>query len=161
VYYTDDTAVKYINGNITLANDLNLDIYVSKKDSEKLKLLHRLHIHGSLFCSKSLYSCGVTFAKFICVYLNINSLRYKFCHICELLTINTIDMLFLAETKIDDQFPVNNYHFWRADRTAYGGGIADSEKLKLLHRLHIHRSLFCSKSLYSCGVTFAHFICHH
>jgi exonuclease III len=38
-------------------------------------------------------------------------------------------MLFLAETKIDDQFPdaqfqVNNYHFWRADRTAYGGGIA-------------------------------------
>jgi hypothetical protein len=32
-------------------------------------------------------------------------------------------MLFLAETKIDDQFPdaqfqVNNYHFWRADRTA-------------------------------------------
>jgi exonuclease III len=67
--------------------------------------------------------------KFICVYLNINSLRYKFCHICELLTSNTIDMLFLAETKIDDQFPdaqfqVNNYHFWRADRTAYGGGIA-------------------------------------
>jgi exonuclease III len=39
-------------------------------------------------------------------------------------------MLFLAaETKIDVQFPdaqfqVNNYHFWRADRTAYGGGIA-------------------------------------
>ena len=65
--------------------------------------------------------------KFICVYLNINSLRYKFCHICELLTSNTIDMLFLAETKIDDpdaQFQVNNYHFWRADRTAYGGGIA-------------------------------------
>ena len=67
--------------------------------------------------------------KCICVYLNINSLRYKFCHICELLTSNTIDMLFLAETKIDDQFPdaqfqVNNYHFWRADRTAYGGGIA-------------------------------------
>jgi hypothetical protein len=27
VYYTDDTAVKYINGNITLANNLNLDIY--------------------------------------------------------------------------------------------------------------------------------------
>ena len=38
-------------------------------------------------------------------------------------------MLFLAETKIDFQFPdaqfqANNYHFWRADRTAYGGGIA-------------------------------------
>ena len=23
-----------------------------------------------------------------------------------------------------NQFQVNNYHFWRADRTAYGGGIA-------------------------------------
>ena len=38
-------------------------------------------------------------------------------------------MLFLSETKIDDQFPdaqcqVNNYYFWRADRAAYGGGIA-------------------------------------
>ena len=56
-------------------------------------------------------------------------MRYKLCHICELLTSNTIDMLFLTETKIDDQFPdpqfqVNNYHFWRADRIAYGGEIA-------------------------------------
>jgi hypothetical protein len=38
-------------------------------------------------------------------------------------------MLFLSETKIDDsftdtQFQVNNYHFWRADRTAHGGDIA-------------------------------------
>jgi hypothetical protein len=38
-------------------------------------------------------------------------------------------MLFLSETKIGDsftdtQFQVNNYHFWRADRTAHGGGIA-------------------------------------
>ena len=37
-------------------------------------------------------------------------------------------MLFLSETKIDDsftdtQFQKNNYHFWRADRTAHGGGI--------------------------------------
>jgi hypothetical protein len=62
-------------------------------------------------------------------YLNINSLRYKFCYINELLTANIVDMLFLSETKIDDsftdtQFQVNNYHFWRADRTAHGGDIA-------------------------------------
>jgi hypothetical protein len=25
---------------------------------------------------------------------------------------------------LDTQFQVNNYHFWRADRTAHGGGIA-------------------------------------
>jgi hypothetical protein len=47
-------------------NECERSKLVSKKDSEKLKLLHRLHIHGSLFCSKSLYSCGVTFAHFIC-----------------------------------------------------------------------------------------------
>ena len=237
VYYTDDTAVKYINGNITLTNDLNLDIYNVmfyhlkhgrfKPLSIPIELNckhHRLFIiiilcsgdislnpgpikypcgkcykpvaknHRAIFCevgnqwwhikcanvtpqeykdleqnsdpwicnlcnnfnfSESFFDTSLDFShslhenskvdedifdelrqlkrkhpkKFICVYLNINSLRYKFCHICELLTSNTIDMLFLAETKIDDQFPdaqfqVNNYHFWRADRTAYGGGIA-------------------------------------
>ena len=54
--------------------------------------------------------------KFLIAYLNINSLRYKFCYISELLTANIVDMLFLSETKIDDsftdtQFQVNNYHF--------------------------------------------------
>ena len=66
--------------------------------------------------------------KFLIAYLNINGLRYKFCYISELLTANIVDMLFLSETKIDDsftdtQFQKNNYHFWRADRTAHGGGI--------------------------------------
>ena len=37
-------------------------------------------------------------------------------------------MLFLAETKtdetfIDTQFKVNDFHFWRADRNQYGGGL--------------------------------------
>jgi hypothetical protein len=37
-------------------------------------------------------------------------------------------MLFLAETKIDEtftdtQFKVNDFHFWRADRNQYGGGL--------------------------------------
>ena len=36
--------------------------------------------------------------------------------------------MFLAETKIDEtftdtQFKVNDFHFWRADRNQYGGGL--------------------------------------
>lgn len=67
--------------------------------------------------------------KFICAYLNINSLRNKISHIKELLQKGTVDMLFIAETKIDNsfvdsQFRVDNYTLWRADRTANGGGIA-------------------------------------
>ncbi|CAG2205039.1 unnamed protein product [Mytilus edulis] len=65
---------------------------------------------------------------FSCAYLNINSLRYKFCSIKELLCKNTVDMLIIAETKIDDSFPdalfkVDNFHFWRKDRTSHGGGL--------------------------------------
>ena len=42
---------------------------------------------------------------FTCAYLNINSIRYKFCSIKQLLTTNTVDMLIIAETKIDNSFP--------------------------------------------------------
>ena len=60
--------------------------------------------------------------RFLCAYLNINSLRYKFDSIKDLLTQNIVDLLFIAETKLDDsfvnvQFTVDNYHLWRADRT--------------------------------------------
>jgi hypothetical protein len=59
----------------------------------------------------------------MCAYLNINSLWYTFCLIEELLTSNIVDMLFLAETKIDEtftdtQFKVNDFHFWRAAETS-------------------------------------------
>jgi hypothetical protein len=65
---------------------------------------------------------------FTCAYLNINSIRYKFCSIKQLLTTNTVDMLIIAETKIDNSFPdaqfkIDNYHFCRADRNAHGGGL--------------------------------------
>ena len=61
--------------------------------------------------------------------MNINSLRYKFDSIKDLLTQNIVDLLFIAETKLDDsfvdaQFSVDNYHLWRADRTQNGGGVA-------------------------------------
>ena len=41
-------------------------------------------------------------SRFLCVYLNINSLRYKFDHIKDLLIQNTVDLLFIAETKLDE-----------------------------------------------------------
>lgn len=67
--------------------------------------------------------------RFLCAHLNINSLRFKFCHITELLQKGTVDILFLSETKLDQsfvdcQFKVDNYTLWRADRTSRGGGIA-------------------------------------
>ena len=67
--------------------------------------------------------------RFLCTYLNINSLRYKFDSSKDLLTQNIVDLLFIAETKLDDsfvdaQFSVDNYHLWRADRTQNGGGVA-------------------------------------
>ena len=56
-------------------------------------------------------------------------MRYKFSALKEILLKNTVDLLFIAETKLDDsfgvaQFKVDNYHFWRADRNAHGGGDA-------------------------------------
>ena len=67
--------------------------------------------------------------RFLCAYLNINSLRYKFDYIKDLLTQNTVDLLFIAETKLDEsfvnaQFMVDNYHLRRADRNQKGGGVA-------------------------------------
>ena len=66
--------------------------------------------------------------RFIYAYLNVYSIRYKICHIKEVLQKGIVDMLFLAETKLDQsfvdcQFKVDNYSLWRADRTANGGGL--------------------------------------
>jgi hypothetical protein len=41
---------------------------------------------------------------------------------------NTIDMMIIAETKLDETFPnsqfeVENDHLWRADRSSHGGGM--------------------------------------
>ena len=81
--------------------------------------------------------------RFLCACLNINSLRYKFDSIKDLLTQNIVDLLFIAETKLDDsfvdaQFSVDNYHLWRADRTQNRGGVA------ALLRSDIPRELKCN-----------------
>jgi hypothetical protein len=66
--------------------------------------------------------------KLVCAYLSINSVRHTIGNIKEFLHKNIIDILFLAETKIDNSFPdcqfaVDNYTMWRADRNSHGGGL--------------------------------------
>ena len=64
----------------------------------------------------------------IICYLNINSIRYKFDDLKTVLTDKLVDMLIVAETKIDDSFNINlfkveGYKTERRDRTAHGGGL--------------------------------------
>ena len=64
----------------------------------------------------------------ICAYLNINSYRYKYEHIIELLQRNRVDILFLSETKLDDSFldslfNVDIFSLYRSDRNQHRGGL--------------------------------------
>ena len=66
--------------------------------------------------------------NFIAAYININSLRYKFNEIQELLDDKVVDLLYIAETKLDETFNdslfiVEGYKLFRRDRTRSGGGI--------------------------------------
>ncbi|CAC5392393.1 unnamed protein product [Mytilus coruscus] len=67
-------------------------------------------------------------SNLMCGYLNINSLKYKFEPIKNLLHRNLVVILFLSETKIDESFPnaqfrVDNFTTWLADRNQHGGGL--------------------------------------
>ena len=66
--------------------------------------------------------------SFMSAHLNINSVRYKFDEVKEVLTDGIVDLLVLSETKIDDTFRddlfhVDGYTLQRRDRTRGGGGI--------------------------------------
>ena len=61
-------------------------------------------------------------------YLNINSVRYKFDELKEILTDKIVDLLIISETKIDSSFndnlfKVEGYKMERRDRTTHGGGL--------------------------------------
>ena len=61
-------------------------------------------------------------------HLNINSIRYKFDELREILDDKLVDMLIISETKIDSSFndnlfQVEGYKTERRDRTAHGGGL--------------------------------------
>jgi hypothetical protein len=56
-------------------------------------------------------------------------------------------MLFLAETKIDvtftdTQFKVNDFHFWRAGRNQYGGGLVAYARSDLAGQWHLRLTKF-------------------
>ena len=59
---------------------------------------------------------------------NVNSIRHKFCEILPLITEFQVDILAIAESKLDDSFPlqqfnISNYKLHRQDRDSRGGGI--------------------------------------
>ena len=59
---------------------------------------------------------------------NVNSIRYKFSELQHILRGHFVDILGIAETKIDDtffdgQFQMENYKLYRQDRNDRGGGI--------------------------------------
>ena len=61
-------------------------------------------------------------------HLNINSLRYKFDEIKEVLTDNFVDLLIISETKLDKSFndnlfSVDGYKVQHRDRNQYRGGL--------------------------------------
>ena len=66
--------------------------------------------------------------KILIGHLNINSIRNKFDELVVILN-NTIDILVISETKIDDSFPTNQFMIpgyqkpFRLDRNDQGGGI--------------------------------------
>ena len=65
--------------------------------------------------------------RLIIAQLNINSLRYKFDSLVEILR-SKVDILLISETKIDSSFPtaqfkVEGYTTYRLDRNSNGGGI--------------------------------------
>ena len=66
--------------------------------------------------------------RLILAHLNINSLRNKFDAL-KLLIKDKIDILVVTETKLDETFPMAQFHIEgfkppiRLDRNAYGGGI--------------------------------------
>ena len=71
---------------------------------------------------------------------NINSIRYKFSELQHILHGNFVDILGIAETKIDasffdGQFQVNNYKLYRQDRNDKGGGIMMYINDNIPHRL--------------------------
>jgi hypothetical protein len=100
-----------INDDLPCHTDVNIEDDQNNNIFDELKGVRRKHPHS-----------------FQCAYLNINSFRNKYCSIKELLNENLVDMIFIAESKLDDtfrnsEFNVENYHLWRADRNASGGGL--------------------------------------
>ena len=77
--------------------------------------------------------------NFICGHLNINSVRYKFPFIYDILSQELLDVFILPETKLDPSFPnsqfeIPSYNCHRNDRNNYGGGLMSYLRSDVPHR---------------------------
>ena len=71
---------------------------------------------------------------------NVNSIRHKFCEISPIMNEIGADILAIAESKLDDSFPSEqfstpNYKLHRQDRDSHGGGIMIYVNGCIPHRL--------------------------
>lgn len=79
-------------------------------------------------------------SNLITLYININSLRYKFVDISDILIENYVDVFFIGETKLDEsftnsQFYVKNFTIYRRDRNSHGGGVMVYVNSSIAHRI--------------------------
>ena len=93
-------------------------------------------ISGTRSCNSGIINCFAEIRQLklkhptnvSCAYLNINSIRNKFVNLKDMIEQN-IDILCIAETKIDSSFPTNQFHMpgytlpYRLDKTGNSGGL--------------------------------------
>ena len=104
-----------------------------------------LLLYGDTNCNENAFESIRRFKldhskNMIISHYNINSIRNKFVEISPLLADLDIDILVIAETKIDQSFPsaqfsVQNYKLYRQDRDDRGGGIMVYINDSVPHRL--------------------------
>ena len=78
--------------------------------------------------------------RLVMTHLNVNGLRSKFPEIGEILRNGCTDFFSLAETKLDNSFPISqfdvpNYKTYREDRNGNGGGLACYVSSSIPHRI--------------------------
>ena len=105
-------------------NDLNLTSMTLMTDDTDTDDENQIGIKQAFKDLKYKYS-----DKTIIAYLNINSYRYKACDIIDILKGQFIDIMCIAETKLDQTFPdaqfhADNYVLYRRDgASGYSGGL--------------------------------------
>ena len=77
--------------------------------------------------------------NFIFVHVNINSIRYKFAALQEILNKRHVDFLAISESKLDNSFPdsqfqVDGFKIYRHDRSSKSGGLLLYIRENIPHR---------------------------
>ena len=85
-------------------------------------------------------------------YINVNSIRYKFVELSQILYHHLADFFVIAETKLDDSFPDSQFHIpnfslYRNDRNAHGGGVMTYVNSTIPHRIRSDLNVFVNNGL--------------